>query len=255
MGTLTGQVAVLTGGSRGIGKAIALKLAAEGATLCLIGRNLETLQETARQSGFPARLYQTDLSVPDEVENLVDRLNAELERVDILVHSAGYFAKVDFIHAGVEEFDELFAVNVRAPFRLTQALLPALIKSEGQVVFINSIVIRKPAPKAAPYAATKHALRSLADSLREEINEAGVKVVSIYPGRTVGAIQERLFKLEERTYKPEMLTQPEDIAETVYHALIQPRTIEVTDIFTRPFRKLFVYLFFLYTFLDFCQIV
>ena len=87
-GTFTGKVAVITGGSRGIGKAIALKLAAEGAELCLIGRNLETLQETARQSGAPARLYQTDLSVPHEVESLVERLNAELERVDILVNCA-----------------------------------------------------------------------------------------------------------------------------------------------------------------------
>jgi NADP-dependent 3-hydroxy acid dehydrogenase YdfG len=248
-------VAVVTGGSRGIGKAIALKLAAEGATLCLIGRHLEMLEETARQSGVPARLYQTDLSVPEELESLVNRLQGELERVDILVHSAGAYANVEFSRAPVEEFDKLFAINVRAPFRLTQALLPALIKAQGQVVFINSIVVRKVARKLTHYAATKHALRSLADSLREEVNEAGVRVITVYPGRTAGAIQEWLFQLENRPYIPERLMQPEDIADTVYHALMTPRTAELTDIYTRPFYKLLVHLPYILPLLDFVEVI
>jgi NADP-dependent 3-hydroxy acid dehydrogenase YdfG len=254
-GPFTGKVAVITGGSRGIGKAIALKLAAEGAELCLIGRNLETLQETACQSGAPARLYKTDLSIPKEVESLVERLNAELERVDILVNCAATYARAEFIPAPVEEFDKLYAVNVRAPFRLTQGLLPDLIETKGQVVFINSSVVRAPAPKVAHYAATKHALRSLADTLREEVNEKGVRVISIYPGRTAGAIQEWLFEQEKRPYKPERLLQPDDIAEMVYHALTQPCTAEMTDIYSRPFRKLLVHLLSAFAFLDFVGIV
>lgn len=255
MDTLTGQVAVITGGSRGIGKAIALKLATEGAALSLIGRNLEALQETARQAETPASLYQTDLAVPDEVETLVARLNTELERVDILVHSAGVYANTEFSRAPVEELDKLYAVNVRAPFRLTQGLLSALIKTQGQVVFINSSVILKTSHRLAHYAATKHALRALADGLRDEVTEVGVRVVSVYPGRTAGAIQEGLFQLENRPYKPERLMQPVDIADIVYIALNQPRTAELTDIYTRPFYKLLVHFPFVYLFLDLVGIV
>lgn len=230
-------MAVITGGSRGIGKAIALKLATEGAVLCLIGRNLETLEETARQSGAPGRLYQTDLALLHELESLVGRLNGDLERVDILVHSAGLYANAAFTRAPLEEFDRLYAVNVQAPFRLTQGLLPTLIKTQGQVVFINSRVVLQTAPRLTHYAATKHALRSLADSLREEVNELGVRVISIYAGRTAGAIQELFFQLENRPYQPERLMQLENIADIVCHALSQPRTAELTDIYTRPFLK------------------
>ena len=237
MGTFTGQMAVITGGSRGIGKAIALKLAAKGAALCLIGRNLERLEETARQSRALVRLYQTDLAIPSELESLVGRLDAELERLDILVHSAGVYANAAFTDAPLEELDRLYAVNVRAPFRLTQGLLPTLIKTQGQVVFINSRVVLQAAPRLTHYAATKHALRSLADSLREEVSELGVRVVSIYPGRTAGAIQEWLFQLENRPYQPERLMQPENIADIACHALSQPRTVDLTDIYTRPFLK------------------
>lgn len=248
-------MAVITGGSRGIGKAIALKLASEGASLCLIGRNLEGLRETACQAGVPAHLYRTDLSVPDEVETLVGRLQADLVRVDILVHNAAIYDFGSIEQVSVEEFDHLFAVNVRAPFRLTQALLPALRQAKGQVVFINSMVVCRAAPNLVHYAATKHALRSLADSLREEVNEAGIKVVSIYPGRTAGAIQEWLYQVEKSPYQPDRLTQPEDLAETVFHALIQPRTIELTDVFTRPFRKLLVYFPFVYPLIELVEFV
>ena len=87
------------------------------------------------------------------------------------------------------------------------------------------------------YAATQHALRAIADSLRAEVNPQGVRVLSVFPGRTATPMQARLCELEGKAYSPERLIQPEDIASTVIHALTLPRTAEITEISIRPFVK------------------
>ena len=91
-------------------------------------------------------------------------------------------------------------------------------------------MVLKPSPKVAQYAATKHALRALADSLREEVNKAGVRVTSVYPGRSAGAIRERLFKLENLPYKPKRLVKPHKDAEATFYCLNKPRNVELFDL-------------------------
>ena len=126
-------------------------------------------------------------------------------------------------------------MNVRAPYALTQALLPALRTGSGDVVFVNSSAgAHPPAASNGAYAATKHALRALADALRAEENENGVRVLSVYPGRTAGPLQERLHELEGRAYAPERLLQPEDVAAAAMAALALPRTAEATDLHITP---------------------
>jgi len=113
-----------------------------------------------------------------------------------------------------------------------------MIKSRrGQIVFVNSSVGLIARANVGQYAATKHALKAIADSLREEVNADGVRVLSIFPGRTATPMQELVHKMEGRVYQPERFTQPEDIAQVVINTLALPRTAEVTDISIRPFRK------------------
>jgi NADP-dependent 3-hydroxy acid dehydrogenase YdfG len=137
----------------------------------------------------------------------------------------------------VEDFDRQYAVNVRAPYLLTQLLLPMIIAGRGQIVFVNSSAGLNARKGASQYAATKHALRGLANSLREEVNEHGVRVLSVFPGRTAGRMQAAVFEREKKPYDPAVLLQPDDVASVVVHALELPRTAEVTDISIRPFRK------------------
>jgi NADP-dependent 3-hydroxy acid dehydrogenase YdfG len=120
---------------------------------------------------------------------------------------------------------------------LTQTLLPLLKSGKGQVVFINSSAGLKAGVNNAQYAATKSALIAIADGLRNELNSEGIRVLSVYPGRTATAMQETVYKMEGRTYRPERLLQAEDIAITVINALSIPRTAEITDIHIRPFLK------------------
>jgi NAD(P)-dependent dehydrogenase (short-subunit alcohol dehydrogenase family) len=235
-----GSVAVITGASSGIGRAIAIALAKQGAAVCAVGRNLVTLAETvaATESLPSAHSYTADLSITGDILNLASLIQRDFGRLDILVHCAAAIHHGSVGSGELSTLDVQYAVNVRAPYLLTQAFLPMLLAAKGQVVFINSsvgLVARNPV--VAQYAATKHALKAMADSLREEANSAGIRVLSVYPGRTATPSQEHLHHLEAKLYQPEVLLQPEDVASVVVHALMLPRTAEVTDISIRPMRK------------------
>jgi short-subunit dehydrogenase len=234
------QTAVITGASSGIGRAIALALAAQGTALCLIGRNRAALESVAAEAQNTSRrvcVYPTDLGINDDLQRLIADLQRDMERIDLLIHSAGAYAMAPFQSATADTLDWLYRVNVRAPYLLTQALLPVLIAQEGQVVFINSSAGLTAKANVSQYAATKHALKAIADSLRDEVNSAGVRVLTVYPGRTATPMQAALFQQEGRPYQPERLMQPEDVAAAVLNALTLPRTAEITDINVRPFKK------------------
>ncbi|MFE1748806.1 SDR family oxidoreductase [Coleofasciculus sp. H7-2] len=239
MSALKDQIAVVTGASSGIGKAIALGLAEQGVTLCLVGRNLEALETVAETATTASKvlLYQVDLTLDEDIEQLKTRLEQDVGNVDLLVHSAGVITLGDMKTASLEDFDWQYRVNVRAPYALTQALLPAIALRQGQIAFINSTVGLNARGGVGQYAATKHALKAIADSLREEVNADGVRVLSIYPGRTASPMQASVQEIEGKTYHPERLLQPEDVAAVVLNALSLPRTAEVTDINIRPLKK------------------
>ena len=235
-----GQAAVVTGASRGIGRAIALVLAAEGASVALVGRDVQALGDAADHAsaaGAMVARYRTDLTHDDEIRALAGQVSRDFGRVDILVHSAAVVSLGTLSRAPVSDLDDLYRTNVRAPYLLTQALLPMIIASQGQVVFINSSIGLTTRAEVCQYAATKYALRAVADSLRDEINESGVRVLSVYPGRTATPRQASLHEAAGKPYHPERLIQPEDVAAMVLGALRLPRTAEVTDISIRPFRK------------------
>ena len=158
--------------------------------------------------------------------------------MDILIHCAGVIHQDKLERARIEDFDQQYATNVRAPYVLTQHLLPFLIARRGQIVFINSSVgLLTRRPEVGQYSATKHALKAIADSLREEVNPKGIRVLTVYLGRTATPMQEALFRQEGKTYCPEVLMQPEDVAFVVVQALILPSTAELTDISIRPMVK------------------
>jgi NADP-dependent 3-hydroxy acid dehydrogenase YdfG len=157
--------------------------------------------------------------------------------VDVLIHSAGTIAQGPLHSAAISDFDAQYRANVRAPYLLTQTFLSMLKVRPGQVVFINSTVGLRARADVGQFAATQHALKAIADSLRDEVNGDGVRVLSVFPGRTATPRQEKLFRLEGRPYRPEILLQPEDVATVVINALTMPRTAEITEISLRPLVK------------------
>lgn len=238
--TLEGQIGIVTGASSGIGRALALGLASQGVTLGVVGRNPEMLRavaESAKAKGTDARCYRTDLAKDEDISKLACSLRRDFAHINILIHSAGVHTFGRVATAPLEEFDRQYQVNVRAPYALTQALLPLLRPRCGQVVFINSSVGLNASANVGQYAASKHALKAVADSLREEVNPAGIRVLSVFPGRTATPLQASIHQQEAKPYYPERLIQPEDVAAVVINALNLPWTAEVTDIKIRPFLK------------------
>jgi NADP-dependent 3-hydroxy acid dehydrogenase YdfG len=240
VGSLANQMAIVSGASSGIGRAIAVGLAREGTSLCLLGRDKERLLGTARtatNSSPKVTVYQVDLASEQDLACLIHRFEQELEHVDVLVHAAGDIVLGDMNSSTIDDLDRQYKVNLRAPYLLTQKLLHRVRARQGQVVFINSSMGVHARANVGQYAATKHALKAVADSLREEVNSDGVRVLSIFAGRTASAMQKTIHRLENKAYDSQLLLQPEDIASVVIHALTLPRTAEVTDIHIRPLVK------------------
>jgi NADP-dependent 3-hydroxy acid dehydrogenase YdfG len=230
---LANQVAVVTGANSGIGKALTLALAAQGATVCLVGRRMEALQSVAKQALNGSVCYEADLELDPDIAALIANIKQEVKRVDILVHSAAVIRLSSFECARADQLDWHYKINVRAPYLLTQGLLPMIKARQGQIVFMNSTAGLRAGAKASQYAATKHALKAIADSLRDEVNAAGVRVLSLFLGRTASPMQASVHEMEHRKYFPEVLMQPEDVAAVVVNALILPRTAEVTEVSMR----------------------
>jgi NADP-dependent 3-hydroxy acid dehydrogenase YdfG len=234
-------VAVVTGAGSGIGRAIALALSARGAQVWLVGRTARALADVAdeaHRTAAPAVPCVVDLADDQAVRQLAERLRSEAGSVDVLVHSAGVIEIGPVAAASVEDLDRQYRVNLRGPYVLTQALLPLLREGGGgHVVFVNSSVWQAAGANVAQYAATKFGLKAFADSLRAEVNADGVRVLTVYPGRTATPMGRAVHAAEGKPYRPDTLAQPEDVAAMVLAAIELPATAEVTDLSVRPARK------------------
>jgi NAD(P)-dependent dehydrogenase (short-subunit alcohol dehydrogenase family) len=240
MSVLENQVAVVTGASSGIGEAIALRLVGHGAVVCLVAKSAEGLERVAalaRGGRGKGQCYPADLAVEADIQRLRDSLERDFGQIDLVIHSAGVIALAPLQQAAIEDLDRQFRINVRAPYLLTQQLLPLLKPRRGQIVFINSSVGLNARGGVGQYASTKYGLRAIADSLREEVNQEGIRVLSIFLGRTATPMQAAVHRMEGKAYDPDRLVQPEDVAAMVVAAVSLPRTAEVTDISIRPMRK------------------
>jgi NADP-dependent 3-hydroxy acid dehydrogenase YdfG len=242
-GSLAGRVAVVTGASSGIGRAVAVRLVADGATVLAIGRDEARLTSLAMEADGPGALVaeQLDLTDDDARDTFAATVIARHARLDHLVHCAGGYVHARVADSSLDAFDAQYAANLRAPFALTRALLPALQAAGGRriadVVVVNSSQGVRATVGTSQFAATQHAMRAVADSLRQEVNSDGIRVCTIHLGRTATPRQQAIYAREGRVYQPEVLMQPEDVAEVISCVLTLPPTAELTEIHMRPARK------------------
>jgi NADP-dependent 3-hydroxy acid dehydrogenase YdfG len=220
--------ALITGAGGGIGSAIAAALSATH-TLLLAGRPSARLDSVAERLG--ATTFPLDLTSTDEIKAACEIVDA----LDVLVHNAGVSVPGHVAESNVGEWRATFAVNVFGPVELTLALLPALRRARGQVVFINSGAGRTVSPGMASYSASKFALRAFADSLRDD--EPDLRVTTIYPGRTATDMQRELVAFEGGEYDPANFLKPETVAVAVANALATPPDGHVHEVVLRPGRR------------------
>jgi NADP-dependent 3-hydroxy acid dehydrogenase YdfG len=216
--------ALVTGASRGVGAAIARALAPTH-DLLLGGRDTEALAGTV--SGLPgARPWPVELTAVTEADV------AGVDRLDVLVHSAGVVTLGRVGETPAEVWRRTMEVNVIAVAELTRLLLPALRAARGHVVLINSGAGQRTNPGWVSYAASKHALRALADGLRLE--EPELQVTTVYPGRIATDMQRGVRDREGGPYQPEKYLDPDSVARLVLTALTASPDAHITEITVRP---------------------
>ena len=235
----SGACALVTGARSGIGRAVAHELAEAGAHLLLTARDahrLDDVKTECERRGAKVETRTCDLLDDAAVAALGAAALAALPRLDVLVHAAGSYSFRPLADLELNDFQDVFRVNLRAPFHLTRRLLTALRGARGQVVFVNSSAVDRAQPSTGAYTASKHALRGLADVWRAELNGDGVRVLSVFPGRTATPMQEEVARAEGTVYRPADLLQPADVARAIGDALRMPRSAEVTEVRLRPTR-------------------
>ena len=221
-------LALVTGASRGIGAAVARALALSH-ELLLGGRDVEALERVAAE--LPgARPWPVELTDG----RALAEATAGIQRLDVLVHCAGVGLLGTVEHTPAEVWRRQFEVNVVAVADLTRLLLPALRRSGGQVVLLNSGAGYAARPGWASYAASKFALRAFADALRAEESEHGVRVTSVHPGRVDTEMQRGVVAHEGGEYRPGSYLRPESVAAAVVFAASAPADAHLTEVVLRP---------------------
>lgn len=225
---LAEKVAIVTGASRGIGRAISVALGAEEATVVLAARAPAALARAASQvaeAGGIAEMITTELADEASIKQLVQTVSDRFGRLDILVNCAGITHSASLEETRTEDLDRVWAVNARGPFILCREALPLLKKSEaGYIVNISSVVGVKGYPLQSAYTASKHALRGMSISLAEELRGSSVRVHVICPG---GVDTEMVQHVRPDIAKDDLIG-PEEIAEMVVY-LVTHRGNAVMD--------------------------
>lgn len=217
---------LITGASRGIGRAIAERLAAEGRHLLLHGRDRASLAETAsavKAKGAEASLLVYDLSVPVELEALIR--GASHEPLTALINNAGGGIAKPFDEMTLAEWNRMFTVNVTAPFRLMQGVTPLMLAG-ASIVNLISISGKTAFPGWSGYTAAKFALDGFTKSIREELRPRGIRVINIYPAATDTDIWNKI----DGSWPREKMMSPAQVAEAVAFALERPGDVLVEDI-------------------------
>lgn len=228
---LTNKVAIVTGASRGIGKAIALSLAEEGTNLALIARTKKDLEVTAfacEQFGVTAKIYPFDLSQSDKIPDLVNRIKKDFRHIDILVNDAGRYEEGDPFESDVKSWDYTLDINFKSVYHLTNEVIKLFPEDEGAVVNISSISGLTITGGGEIYNASKAALKSYGGCLFEDVREKGIKVTNIYPGY----VNTSMTAGDDLDHGK--MIQPKDIASAVLWAIRTPKTACPTDITIRP---------------------
>jgi NADP-dependent 3-hydroxy acid dehydrogenase YdfG len=245
---LAGTVAVVTGASSGIGAATAVALAAEGATVSLVARRKERLEELAtriRDNGGTALVLEADISHEDEAIGAIERTVAELGRLDTLINNAGVMLLGPIVDAPIAEWQQMVGINVLGLLYSTHAALPHLLRAaeEGprqvaDIVNLSSVAGRVARSGNGVYSLTKFGVGAFSESLRQEVTRRHVRVNLMEPGATSTELithnrAEVIDGLRGQFANAEPM-RAEDIADAIAFVVTRPRHVAVSEVLIRP---------------------
>ncbi|XP_041981128.1 uncharacterized oxidoreductase TM_0325-like [Aricia agestis] len=224
------RVVIVTGASAGIGADTAILFAQHSAKLVVVGRNVAALEEIARKCqesrGIKPLVIKTELTRDEDVKNIITETIKVFGRIDVLINNAGMAITAD-ITDGIEHFDKVMSINIRAPYLLTGLAIPYLLKSKGNIVNVSSIGGMKPIGdvKFLAYDMSKAAMDNFTKHLALQLGPQGVRVNSVNPGITkTGFVKtagfenpEEIFKSRESTLPLRKMCQSEEVADLILY--------------------------------------
>lgn len=224
---------MITGGTKGIGRAIAEVFAKNGFNLAIAARNTDALnnlkRELEQRYGNKVLIFPTDLTSKGDVERLADLIPVHWECVDVLVNNAGIFTQGPMLDEPDDQLEYMMNINLFSAYHLTRAILPLMIKQgKGHIFNICSVASQQAYPECSSYTITKFALLGFSKSLRLEFRDKGVRVTSVIPGSTLTA------SWEGTDLPPERLIHPDEVAKAVWCAWDMGPTAVVEEIVMRP---------------------
>jgi NADP-dependent 3-hydroxy acid dehydrogenase YdfG len=230
---LAGRTALVTGASRGIGAAVARRLASEGARVALLARSEDALRRLAAEIGGEAIALPCDVRSADAVARAMETLLRLTDGgPDIVVNNAGAFLIAPAEETSVDAFRETLEVNLTAPFALVRAVLPAMrARGRGHVVTIGSIADRAIFPGNAAYAASKFGLRALHEVLRNELRGSGVRATLVSPGPVDTELWDAIDPDNQPGFTPRAsMLSADAVADAVHYVVTAPATMNVDEL-------------------------
>ncbi len=240
MGKLDGKIAIVTGGNRGIGKAIAKGIAAEGASLTIAARDADLLKQTAeelREKGTKVLAVPTDVTDESQIKSLFEKAMAEYDRLDILVNNAGAFDGGPIDELSTEAWDKVIGVNLRAPFLCTREAM-RIMKAQGEggrIINVGSISAHRVRPNSAPYSSSKFGIWGLTHVTALEGRPHGITASCLQPGNT---FVERIQNRPEPPAEPMM--NVDDLAQAAVLMATLPPNMNMLEATVLPVEQLYI---------------
>lgn len=231
-----GRVAIVTGASSGIGRAAALRLAAQGYRLVIAARSEARLEALAGELATQSHVHVGDLTAPGEVERMVAAAKARFGRIDVLFANAGLYIAGDASEGDPEAWDRLLAVNVNSVFRVVRAVLPHMIEQRaGDIVVTSSVSGHQAIPWEPVYSASKHAIQAFVHGVRRQVARYGVRVAALAPGMVLNELWglSEPAEIEARVAAHQGLRN-EDVVDALMFMLTRPPHVAVRDLVILP---------------------
>ncbi|WP_237063651.1 MULTISPECIES: SDR family oxidoreductase [Microbulbifer] len=242
MDNVKGKVIVITGSSSGNGEAAARHLAERGATVVLAARRkdrIEALEKELASAGHQAKAIVTDVVDKAQVQNLLDTTVETFGKVDVLINNAGLMPLAPLEQVKTDEWDQMIDVNLKGTLYGIAAALPHMAKQKsGHIINVSSVYGHKLGPDATVYCATKHAVRTLSEGLRQEVKPYNIRTTIISPGAVATELLEHISDKEIQAQTKDFVSQiaipPDSFARMVAFAINEPEDVDVNEILFRP---------------------
>lgn len=234
--SLNGKIAIVTGASSGIGRAVAYELAGNGVKLVLTGRSADRLASLAEDLDTEVIVVPADMTSPKDIRLIVERAFSKFGRIDILLANAGIYIAGDVIDGEPDAWDQLISTNVTGVFRLVHAALPYLIAQRAGDVLVTSSISGHQAIHWEPiYSASKHAIQSFVHGLRRQLLTTGIRVGAVAPGMVLNELWGMTdpAEIDQKAGQGAGL-RSEDVAEAILFMLTRPQNVTIRDLVMLP---------------------